>query len=103
MTSHRESAPIAAGDYVGRYQLFKDDNRPFAGYKYRIEDKSGNALKEGVTDQDGFTDYVATDTPTETRVYKYVTRESERITEDWESGLDTEIARAAAEKTEGEE
>jgi type VI secretion system secreted protein VgrG len=82
--------------YTGRYQLFKDDNRPFEGYRYRIMDMKGKVLKEGITDKDGFTDSVYTENPEEIQAFKFVMRESERITENWEARLD-----AAAQKAEG--
>jgi type VI secretion system secreted protein VgrG len=76
-------------DYVGRYQLFKTDNRPFEGYHYIIKDSGGQILKEGVTDKDGWTDYVHTKKPEELQAFKFVTRESERITENWKAELDS--------------
>jgi type VI secretion system secreted protein VgrG len=96
--SERESqlteCPPDEGEYIARYRLFKDDNRPYSGYRYRIEDAAGNLLKEGVTDKDGWTAYVSTAQQENLRVIKYVTRESERITDDWSSKLDSAISRA---------
>jgi type VI secretion system secreted protein VgrG len=79
----------ATDDYIGRYQLFKTDNRPFEGYRYIINDSGGQMLKEGVTDKDGWTDYVYTKNPEELQAFKFVTRESERITENWKAELDS--------------
>jgi type VI secretion system secreted protein VgrG len=72
-----------SGPYHGRYQLFKDDNRPFEGYRYLIVNQAGKVLREGKTDGDGWTDFVYTEVDEEIRAYKQVMRESERITEDW--------------------
>ncbi|WP_180122668.1 type VI secretion system Vgr family protein, partial [Acinetobacter sp. YH12086] len=80
---------LAQGPFAGRFQLFKTNGRNFEGYKYSIKDKSGNVLKEGITDDQGFTDQVITEISTKIEVYKSIMRESERITENWENKLDS--------------
>ena len=79
---------FAQPPFSGQYQLFKADGRNFRGYKYSIHDSKNNVLKEGVTDEKGFTEQVITQTKEKIIGYKSVMRESERITEDWESKLE---------------
>ncbi|KAF1026839.1 MAG: Actin cross-linking toxin VgrG1 [Acinetobacter bereziniae] len=79
---------FAQPPFSGQYQLFKADGRNFKGYKYSIHDSKDNLLKEGVTDEQGFTEQVITQTKEKIIGYKSVMRESERITEDWESKLE---------------
>jgi type VI secretion system secreted protein VgrG len=80
--------------YMGRYQLFKYDNRPYEGYHYKIMDNAGTVLKEGVTDNDGWTDFVYTEKGMEVQAFKYIMRESERITENWEAKLNEAVQKA---------
>ncbi|WP_284616658.1 type VI secretion system Vgr family protein [Aquabacterium humicola] len=83
-----------AGPYVGRHELFKLDNRPFEGYAYEVRDLGRRVLAQGLTDEAGFCEWVQTERPTAVRAYKSIMRESERITEDWQSKLDAAAARA---------
>ena len=80
---------LAQGPFSGRFQLFKTNGRNFEGYKYFIKDMRGNILKEGITDNQGFTEQVVTEKSIKVESYKSVMRESERITENWESKLDS--------------
>ncbi|AMW79656.1 type VI secretion system protein [Acinetobacter sp. TGL-Y2] len=84
---------LAEGPFSGRFQLFKTNGRNFEGYKYFIKDKNGNVLKEGITDNQGFTEQVVTEKSIKIETYKSVMRESERITENWESKLDSMVKR----------
>ncbi|MCJ8162992.1 DUF2345 domain-containing protein, partial [Acinetobacter zhairhuonensis] len=74
--------------YSAQYQLFKADGRNFKGYKFSIHDSKNNSLKEGVTDEQGFTEQVITQTKERIIGYKSVMRESERLTENWEAKLE---------------
>jgi type VI secretion system secreted protein VgrG len=82
------------GPFTARYQLFKDDHRPYEGYRYQIVNREGTVLQEGLTDSHGWTAFADSEEQTGIRVLKSVMRESERITEAWESKLDTAVRRA---------
>ncbi|WP_297575418.1 DUF2345 domain-containing protein, partial [uncultured Deefgea sp.] len=86
------------GAYAARYQLFKDDRRPYDGYKYKIVGADGEVLKSGITDMNGWTEFANTEERTGIKVYKSVMRESERITEAWESKLNSAVSRAKSNK-----
>jgi hypothetical protein len=75
-------------DYVGKYQLFKTDNRPFEGYHYLVKDAGGETLKDNLTDEKGLAELVHTEQAEEIQAFKFVTRESERVTENWAANLD---------------
>lgn len=79
---------FAEPPFSAQYQLFKADGRNFQGYKYFIHDSKDNVLKEGITDDQGFTEQVITQTKEKIIGYKSVMRESERMTENWESKLE---------------
>ncbi|WP_151795992.1 DUF2345 domain-containing protein, partial [Acinetobacter soli] len=82
---------IAQSPYSAQYQLFKTDGRNFQGYKYFIEDSNDNLMKQGVTDNQGFTEQVVTEHSEKIIGYKSVMRESERITENWEAKLEQAV------------
>ncbi|MFV5348125.1 DUF2345 domain-containing protein, partial [Acinetobacter soli] len=82
---------IAQSPYSAQYQLFKTDGRNFQGYKYFIEDSNDNLIKQGVTDNQGFTEQVVTEYSEKIIGYKSVMRESERITENWEAKLEQAV------------
>ena len=79
---------FAQSPYSAQYQLFKADGRNFKGYKYFISDNQNNLMKEGITDEYGFTEQVVTETRERIIGYKSVMRESERLTENWEAKLE---------------
>ncbi|MGQ0819274.1 type VI secretion system Vgr family protein [Acinetobacter baumannii] len=79
---------FAQSPYSAQYQLFKADGRNFQGYKYFIHDSKNNLIKQGITDNQGFTDQVVTESKERIIGYKSVMRESERITENWEAKLE---------------
>jgi len=79
------------GPYVGRYQLFKLDNRSFDGYAYEIGDAGRRVLASGTTDADGQCEWVPTAAATSIRACKSIMRESERITENWQGKLDQAV------------
>ncbi|EXR19575.1 type VI secretion system Vgr family protein [Acinetobacter baumannii] len=79
---------FAQSPYSAQYQLFKADGRNFQGYKYFIHDSKNNLIKQGITDNQGFTEQVVTESKEEIIGYKSVMRESERITENWEAKLE---------------
>ncbi len=79
---------FAQSPYSAQYQLFKADGRNFQGYKYFIHDSKNNLIKQGITDNQGFTEQVVTESKERIIGYKSVMRESERITENWEAKLE---------------
>ncbi|MCE2029161.1 type VI secretion system PAAR protein [Sessilibacter corallicola] len=85
--------------YVGEFILYKTDNRPFEGYYYEIRSEAGSLLGYGTTDALGYTERIETDSIQRITAYKSIMRESERITEDWQSKLDAAVEAA---KTQSE-
>lgn len=79
---------FAESPYSAQYQLFKADGRNFQGYKYSIYDSKDNLIKQGITDNQGLTEQVVTESKERIIGYKSVMRESERITENWEAKLE---------------
>ncbi|HEE5439195.1 TPA: type VI secretion system tip protein VgrG [Acinetobacter baumannii] len=79
---------FAQSPYSAQYQLFKADGRNFQGYKYFIHDSKNNLIKQGITDNQGFTEQVVTESKERIIGYKSVMKESERITENWEAKLE---------------
>lgn len=79
---------FAQSPYSAQYQLFKADGRNFQGYKYFIHDSKNNLIKQGITDNQGLTEQVVTESKERIIGYKSVMRESERITENWEAKLE---------------
>ena len=78
--------PTPPGAYLGRYTLLKNDQRAFAGYRYRIT-KGAALLTEGLTCPAGGTDWTVTDASTSVQAHKAVMREDQRITETWQPYL----------------
>ncbi|ATE61631.1 type VI secretion system Vgr family protein [Thauera sinica] len=79
--------PLAvAGPYAARYQIFKNDGRPYEGYRCQAG-VDGEMLKHEYTDPDGHIRVIETESPRRVSVEKAVLRESERLTEDWQSRL----------------
>mgnify|MGYP001355599754 CR=1 FL=1 len=93
-------API--GPYTAHYQLFKDDGRPFEGYRYEVTSTGADISRTGKTDTDGFTDFVDSERLIPLAAQKAVMRESERITENWRSKLAT-VAKASYSSAQGKE
>ena len=77
------------------YQLFKTDNRPFEHYAYEIHDLHREMLESGDTSKAGQTRRVNSDVSIGLKGYKQITRESERITESWESRLNAKAREVA--------
>ncbi|WP_151742698.1 MULTISPECIES: type VI secretion system Vgr family protein [unclassified Acinetobacter] len=88
---------FAQSPYSAQYQLFKADGRNFKGYKYFISDNHNNLMKEGITDEYGFTEQVVTETKERIIGYKSVMRESERLIENWEAKLEEKSKRLESE------
>ena len=88
---------FAQSPYSAQYQLFKADGRNFKGYKYFITDNQNNLMKEGITDEYGFTEQVVTETRERIIGYKSVMRESERLTENWEAKLEEKTKKLESE------
>ncbi|MFJ2330703.1 type VI secretion system Vgr family protein [Pseudomonas helleri] len=78
--------PAPPGAYLGRYTLLKNDQRAFAGYRYRIT-KGAALLTEGLTCPAGVTDWTVTDASTSVQAHKAVMREDQKITETWQPYL----------------
>ncbi|ENU09905.1 type VI secretion system Vgr family protein [Acinetobacter calcoaceticus] len=79
---------FAQSPYSAQYQLFKADGRNFQGYKYFIHDSKNNLIKQGITDNQGFTEQLVTESRERIVGYKSLMRESERITENWDAKLE---------------
>ncbi|MCW1264208.1 type VI secretion system tip protein VgrG, partial [Acinetobacter baumannii] len=79
---------FAQSPYSAQYQLFKADGRNFQGYKYFFHGSKNYFIKQGITDNQGFTEQVVTESKERIIGYKSVMRESERITENWEAKLE---------------
>ncbi|CAI3158895.1 hypothetical protein MWMV18_MWMV18_02267 [Acinetobacter calcoaceticus] len=77
---------------IGKFFLYKGDGSPFVGHEYKILDKSGNVLKQGITNELGETDYVQTE-QSEKIIYDVkMLKEAERISSNWQSQLDGKYA-----------
>ncbi len=85
--AEQSEALLTEGLHVGKYDLFKTDNRPFEGYYYDIRSSSGKLLDSGMTDSAGKTNLVTTKEADTITGYKSIMRESERITESWQGKL----------------
>nr|WP_174506844.1 type VI secretion system Vgr family protein [Acinetobacter sp. Marseille-Q1620] len=79
---------FAQSPFSAQYQLFKMDGRNFQGYKYFIHDSHNNLIQQGITNDQGFTEQVVTESQEKITGYKSVMRESERIIENWEAKLE---------------
>lgn len=80
--------------HIGKYHLFKTDNRPFDGYHYEIRGSDGKILASGLTGVEGKTKLVTTQEAELIKGYKSTMRESERITENWQGKLASVAMRA---------
>ena len=77
------SSPAPPGAFLGRYTLRKNDQRVFAGYRYRVTD--GNAvLAQGLTNSSGETDWATTQASQSVQAHKAIMRDDQHITEDWQ-------------------
>ncbi|VVO10902.1 type VI secretion system Vgr family protein [Pseudomonas fluorescens] len=79
-----QPAPAPLGAFLGRYTLLKNDQRAFAGYRYRITDGAA-VLAEGLTRSSGETDWASTEATQSVRAHKAIMRDDQRITEAWQS------------------
>jgi type VI secretion system secreted protein VgrG len=82
------------GPYIADYQLFKTDNRPFEGYAYTIVNSNGRLLQQGDTGKTGETKIVNSEKAIDLKARKSIMRETERITENWQSVLDAKAKEA---------
>ncbi|WP_236217558.1 type VI secretion system Vgr family protein [Pseudomonas rhodesiae] len=79
---HPPSSPTPPGAFLGRYTLLKNDQRAFAGYRYRITD--GAALvAEGLTCSLGETEWTVTEISKSVQAHKAIMRDDQRIIETW--------------------
>ncbi|MEK6669579.1 MAG: hypothetical protein AABZ19_12205 [Pseudomonadota bacterium] len=85
---------MTAGQYLGKYEMFKTDNRPFAGYDYEIRSSSGRVLASGKTDSAGYAQLIVTPQEEGIQASKSIKPDSERITENWQGKLSTAAAQA---------
>ncbi|MFD4840655.1 type VI secretion system Vgr family protein [Achromobacter sp. NPDC058515] len=76
-----KSPEAAAGDYAGRFRLRKTDERDFQRYRYRIM-AGGTLLLEGLTDQNGETEFIDTPRARSVQTYKTIMRDDQRIPDD---------------------
>jgi type VI secretion system secreted protein VgrG len=83
---HPQSPPVPLGAFLGRYTLLKNDQRAFAGYRYRITE-GANLICEGLTCALGGTDWTVTDASTPVQAHKAMMRDDQRITEAWQPYL----------------
>ncbi|MCE6006621.1 DUF2345 domain-containing protein, partial [Acinetobacter soli] len=77
---------------IGKFFLYKGDGSPFIEHEYKILDKAGNVLKQGITNQFGETDYVQTEQPEKITYDVKMLKEAERITGSWQSQLEDKYA-----------
>lgn len=66
------AAPFGA--FLGRYTLLKNDQRAFAGYRYRITDGT-TLLSEGLTCPQGATDWTVTEASRSVQAHKAIMRD----------------------------
>jgi len=81
-----QSPPAPLGAFLGRYTLLKNDQRAFAGYRYRITD-GATLLTEGLTCPQGGTDWTVTEASKSVQAHKAIMRDDQRITETWQPYL----------------
>lgn len=77
---------------IGKFFLYKGDGSPFVEHEYKILDKAGNVLKQGITNQFGETDYVQTEQSEKITYDVKMLKEAERITSSWQSQLEGKYA-----------
>ncbi len=73
---------------IGKFFLYKGNGSPFVEHEYKILDKVGNVLKQGITNQFGETDYVQTETSEKIIYDVKMLKESEKIQNSWQSQCD---------------
>ncbi|MEX5591761.1 type VI secretion system Vgr family protein [Pseudomonas orientalis] len=79
-------SPVPPGPFLGRYTLLKNDQRAFAGYRYRITDGAA-LLAEGLTCPLGATEWTVTEASRPVQAHKAIMRDDQQITETWQSYL----------------
>ncbi|MDQ0980874.1 type VI secretion system Vgr family protein [Pseudomonas synxantha] len=77
---------IPPGAFLGRYTLLKNDQRVFAGYRYRITDGAA-LLAEGLTCPLGGTEWTVTETSRPVQAHKAIMRDDQQIRESWQPYL----------------
>ncbi|MDC4436591.1 type VI secretion system tip protein VgrG [Acinetobacter baumannii] len=77
---------------IGKFFLYRSDGSPFIEHEYKILDKTGNVLKQGITNQFGETDYVQTEQSEEITYDVKMLKEAERISDSWQSQFDGKYA-----------
>ncbi|MDE1531088.1 type VI secretion system tip protein TssI/VgrG, partial [Pseudomonas carnis] len=73
---------VPPGPFLGRYTLLKNDQRAFAGYRYRITDGTA-LLAEGRTCPLGGTEWTVTPAAKPVQAHKAIMRDDQQITETW--------------------
>ncbi|CRM11153.1 type VI secretion system tip protein TssI/VgrG [Pseudomonas sp. 58 R 3] len=81
-----QNPALPTGAFLGRYTLLKNDQRAFAGYRYRITDGTA-LLAEGLTCPRGGTEWTVTETSTSVQAHKAIMRDDQQITETWQPYL----------------
>lgn len=77
---------------IGKFFLYKGNGSPFIEHEYKILDKEGNILKQGITNQFGETDYVQTEQSEKITYDVKILKEAERISSSWQSQLEGKYA-----------
>ena len=77
---------------IGKFFLYRGDGSPFIEHEYKILDKVGNVLKQGITNEFGETDYVQTEQSEKITYDVKMLKEAERITNSWQSQLEGKYA-----------
>jgi len=77
---------------IGKFFLYKSDGSPFIEHEYKILDKVGNVLKQGITNEFGETDYVQTEQSEKITYDVKMLKEAERITNIWQNQLEGKYA-----------
>ncbi|MDU2409336.1 MAG: hypothetical protein E7D55_14310 [Acinetobacter junii] len=70
---------------IGKFFLYKGNGSPFVEHEYKILDKLGNVLKQGITNQLGETDYVQTEMSEKIIYDVKMLKESEKIQSSWQN------------------
>ncbi|MEL4445315.1 type VI secretion system Vgr family protein, partial [Acinetobacter baumannii] len=77
---------------IGKFFLYRADGSPFIEHEYKILDKTGKVLKQGITNQFGETDYVQTEQSEKITYDVKMLKEAERISGSWQSQFDGKYA-----------
>lgn len=74
--------------YVGKYLLFKSDGSPFVGHEYKIMDKHGNILDQGITTEFGETALIQTEHAEKITYDIKELKQEEYLDDSWEENFE---------------